>query len=64
MDISHGGKPENFFAGVLKLWGTGNYAAYNWCTMLNVLNTPTINKEILAKDITHKLQTNKESKKH
>ena len=56
MDISYGGDPKNHFRAVLEKWKSGQHLPFNWSTILNVLASPIIDAENLAKDIVEKLQ--------
>ena len=56
MDISYGGDPKNHFRAVLEKWKGGQYPPYDWSTILNVLASPIIDAENLAKSIVEKLQ--------
>lgn len=56
MDISYGGDPKNHFRAVLEKWKSSQYPPYDWSTMLNVLASPIIDAENLAKSIVEKLQ--------
>ena len=55
IDTSNGGNPNHYFKAVMKLWKTGNYAPFNWCTMLHVLSEPYINCSDIAKSIIENL---------
>jgi hypothetical protein len=57
INVAHGGIPRNHFKAVMKLWQSGRYAPYNWCTMLTVLSMSFIECDWLADDIEQKLQS-------
>lgn len=54
-DISYGGDPKEFFRAVLEKW-EANQTRFNWCTMLSILSSSSINEEKLARKIASQLQ--------
>ena len=55
MNTSYGGDPKEFFRAALEKW-EANQPRFNWCTMLSILSSPSINKEKLAHKIASQLQ--------
>ena len=60
VNISFGGEAKNHFRAVLEKWKSRSSSTFNWCTVLNILTSPTIDEKKLAENIVKKLRKKNE----